>query len=126
MGINNQVAFLLEEIIAELEIKYANKMSQLPDNEEGVFENHPRFTWKMESKDFELPDLTSILISGDQGDEMLITLITKLTDHLNESIKEMKVSVVYTVGKKSVEYSATTFIVDYDRSIPLGVPGGGN
>lgn len=124
MAINNKAAFLLEEIMSELEIKYGGqKISQLPDNEEGVFENHPRFTWAMESKDFEMPDLSSILISGEQGDETMLTIINQLTDHLNESIKEMKVTVRYTLGKKSLKYSATTFLVNFNRSIPLGGAG---
>lgn len=125
MTINNKAAFLLEQKMAELEIKYGEKLTHLAESEAGDFEDHPRFTWSMESKDFEMPDLSSILISGGQGDEIMLMVINKLTDHLNESIKEMKVTVIYTVGKKSVKYSATTFLVDYNRSIPLGIPGGG-
>lgn len=125
LKINNKAAFLLDHIVAELEIKYANKLTQLPESEDGVFEEHPSFSWSMESKDFEMPDLRSVLVSGDQGDEMLLTVIDKLTEFLNDSVKEMKVTVKYTKGKKSVKYSATTFLVDYNKSIPMGVPGGG-
>ncbi len=123
--INNQAAHLLNQIIAELEIKYGERLTQLPDKEEGVFEDHPRFSWVMESKDFEMPDLRSILISGGRNDEMMLTIIDKLTEYMNESVKEMRVTVRYTAGKKSSKYAATTFLIDYNRTIPMGVPGGG-
>jgi len=125
MAINNKAALLLDQIVSELEIKYAERITQLPDSEGGVFEDHPKFSWKMESKDFEMPDLRSVLISGDDGNEAILLIIDKLTEYLNESIKEMKVTVKYTLGKKSVQYSATTFLVDYNKSIPMGAPGGG-
>ena len=125
MAINNQAAFLLDQIMSELEIKYSQRITQLPDKDGGTFEDHPKFTWSMESKDFEMPDLRSILVSGKEGDEAMLMIVDKLTEYLNESIKEMKVTVKYTIGKKSVKYSATTFLVDYNRSIPIGgIPGG--
>lgn len=126
MAINNKAAFLLDQIMAELEIKYSQRILQLPENEGGVFEDHPKFSWTMESRDFEMPDLRSLLISDNQGNEAMLLIIDKLTEYLNESVKEMKVTVTYTIGKKSVKYSATTFLVDYSRSIPMptGLPGG--
>ena len=129
MAINNQAAFLLDQIISELEIKYSQRITQLADNESGVFEDHPNFTWEMESKDFEMPDLRSVLVSGGDGDEAMLLIVDKLTEFLNESVKEMKVTVKYTLGKgskaKVVKYSATTFLVDYNRQIPMGPLGGG-
>lgn len=123
MGINNKAAFLLDQIISELEVKYSERITQLPETEAGAFENHPEFTWEMKSQDFEMPDLRAILVSGDQGDETTLLLIDKLSDYLNESIKEMQVTVIYNKGKKSAKYMATTFLVDYNKSIPMGVPG---
>lgn len=129
MAINNKAAFLLDQIINELEIKYAQKITDLPDSDSGVFEDAPKFSWTMKSKDFEMPDMSSVLISKDEGNEMTLLLINKLTEYLNQSVKEMKVTVKYTLGKKSVKYSATTFLVDYNTALPLGgggaAPGGG-
>lgn len=125
MAINNKAAFLLDQIVSELEIKYGARLTQLPDSESGAFEGHPKFSWSMESRDFEMPDLRSVLVSGDQGDEMTLLIVDKLTEYLNESVKEMKVTVKYSLGKKSVKYSATTFLVDFNRSIPMGPLGGG-
>lgn len=125
MAINNQAAFLLDQKMAELEIKYAQRITQLSDSETGEFEDHPRWTWEMESKDFEMPDLRSILVSGGDGDEAMLLIVDKLTEYLNQSVKEMKVTVKYSLGKKEVKYSATTFLVDFNQSIPLGPLGGG-
>ena len=74
-----------------------------------------------------MPDLRSILISGDQGDEMTLMIVDKLTEYLNESVKEMQVTIKYDYGgEKALRYSATTFLVDYDKPIPIGgIPGVG-
>ena len=124
-AINYQAAFLLDQVISELEIKYGQRLTQLPEEEKGTFKEHPRFTWSMQSKDFEMPSLQSILISNDQGSEALLTMVDQLTEHLNQSIKEMRVTIKYQLDKKSVEYSATTFLVDYNRPLPMvGAMGG--
>lgn len=125
MAINNKAAFLLDQKIAELEIEYGRKINDIPDKDSGPFEEYPKFSWSMESKDFEMPDLRSVLISDGDADEGTLMIVDKLTEYLNESVKEMKVTVKYTIGKKSVKYSATTFLVDYNRSIPMGPLGGG-
>ncbi|MEM7647467.1 MAG: hypothetical protein AAF203_11195 [Pseudomonadota bacterium] len=125
MAINNKAAFLLDQKIAELEMLYSENITRLPDNDSGTFEEHEKFSWTMESRDFEMPDLRSILVSDGDGDESMLLIVDKLTEYLNDSIKEMKVTVKYTIGKKSVKYSATTFLVDYNRSIPMPGVGGG-
>lgn len=123
MAINNKAAFYLDQVMGELQAKYEPRILQLPDSEQGTFENDPNYTWKMESQDFQMPDLRALLVSDKQGQEALLMIIDKLTDYLNDSVKEMKVTVTYTRGKKSVDYSATTFMVDYNRPLPIGVPG---
>lgn len=125
IAINNQAAFLLDQIISELELKYREKFSQLPDAEQGAFESNPNFTWSMKSRDFEMPDLRSLLVSDGDGNEMMLMVIDKMTEYLNQSVKEMVVTVTYTKGKKKGNYSATTLIVDYDKPLPLGLPAGG-
>ena len=122
-AINNQMAFLLDEIISELEIKYAQRISLLPEKEEGEFEKKPRFSWSMESKKFEMPNLQPLLVASGQGDETLLMMTDQLTQYLNNSIREMKVTVKYTHGKKSIKHSVTTFLVDYNFTPSWG--GGG-
>ena len=123
-AINNQMAFLLDEMISELEIKYAQRISQLPEKDEGDFEGKSRFSWSMESKKFEMPNLQPLLVSSGQGDENLLMMVDQLAQYLNNSIVEMKVTVKYTHGKKSIKHSATTFLVDYNFTPPWGAGGG--
>ena len=129
LAINNQAAFLLDQIMGELQVKYSQRITQLPDNEKGTFDDNDSFTWEMKSKDFEMPDLRSLLVSGGDGDEAMLLVVDKLTEYLNESVKEMQVTVKYTLGKgskkKVVKYTATTFLVDFNQTIPLGPVGGG-
>jgi general secretion pathway protein I len=125
MAINNKTAFLLDQIMSELQIKYARRILDIPASESGAFEDYPNYTWSMESKDFEMPDLRSVLVSGDGADDMTLLIIDKLTEYLNQSVKELKVTVTYTIGKSSVDYSATTFMVDYNQPLPIGGVGAG-
>ena len=57
MAINNKAAFYLDQIMGELQAKYEPRILQLPDSEQGTFENDPNYTWKMETQDFQMPDL---------------------------------------------------------------------
>jgi general secretion pathway protein I len=129
MSINNKAALLLEQIMAELEIKYAERFLQLPESEGGAFDDHPRYTWRMQSRDFEMPDLRAVLISEGDGDEAMLLIIDRLTEFLNQSVKEVKVTVEYSYGKKSdgnsIKYSATTFFVDFNQALPIGGAGSG-
>ena len=84
------------------------------------------YTYKMRSKKFELPDLTPLLMQDKGSVNPLLSLMLKqLSDFFNLSIKEMTVTVVYTIKKKTVDYSATTFLVDYNQVLPLPNLGGG-
>ena len=125
MAINIKAAYLLDQIMQELQIKYAQRIQSIPDSDEGVFEEEPRYRWSMKSQEFEMPDLRSVLVQGGDGDEMMLLLVDKLTEYLNQSIRELQVTVTYTIGKKSVKYTATTFMVDYNQQIPIPSFGGG-
>lgn len=135
MKFNHQAAFLLDFKVSDLERKYRDQLGQLPEEEEGTFEDlgkeYKAFSWRMKSKKFELPDLTPILAQRKNGaDALLMTMMSQLSDYFNEAAKEVTVTVVYTLKKKKVEFSATTFLVDFNRQLPMpnlggGVPGGG-
>ena len=121
--INNRAAFLLDRTVAELETEYATKLTQIPEADTGKFENYPDYSWVMKSQKFEMPDLRSALVAAGQGEESTLMIIDKMTEFFNESIVEMKVTILYSHKKKSVKYSATTFMVNFDKPLPL--PGGG-
>ncbi|MNY35859.1 hypothetical protein D3C86_1702960 [compost metagenome] len=73
----------------------------------------------------ELPNLTATMTAQAGGaDEMALTIMKTLTEHLSKSIKEVKVTVIYKGGKKPIEVSATQYFVDYDQQIKApSIPG---
>ena len=130
MAINNQAAFLLERMMSEIEMTYKQQVDRIPEKEAGDFgSDYPDFRWEMSSQDFEMPDMRSLFINEGEGSEMMLLMIDKLSEFFNESVKEVTVTVIYSKGKgkkkRSVKYSAQTFIVDFDKPLPLGLPGGG-
>ncbi len=125
---NVEIAALLERKLAETDMKYRGKsIDSIPESEGDEFEGYPEYSWKLESKKFEMPDLTSILIGRDGGvDQMMMQLMKQFSEHLSNSIKEVKITVTYKVKEKEFEYSATLLFVDYDKQLPLpSIPGGG-
>ncbi len=125
---NVEIAALLERKIAEIDMKYRGKpIDSIAEEEGDEFEGFPEYSWKMTSKKFEMPDLTSILIGREGGaDQMLMGLMKQFSEHLSKSIKEVKISVIRKIKNKEYEYSATVMFVDFDKQLPLpSLPGGG-
>lgn len=124
-----EVAALLQRKMTEIEMEYQGKpLDSIEEEKSDDFgSEYPQYSWKMESKDFEMVDLTPILIGRDGGaDQNMIQIMKLFTDHLSKSIKEVKVSVLYTTPKKrTLTYSVTTYFIDYDKAIPLPPMGGG-
>ncbi len=125
--INHNVAELLQKKITELEVFYRNKpLAEIKESDGGAFEGYPNYRWEMESQDFEMPDLTPILVGQDGGaDELMITMIRTMSEYISKSVKEVKVSVLVKYKKKEVRYAVTTFFVDYTKELSLGAFGGG-
>ncbi len=131
--LNQDVSALLERKMAEIDLEYRGKpLETIPEEKEDDFgSENPKYRWKMTSKEFQVPNLSSILMSQEGGaNEMLMMMIQQLTDHLAKTIKEVKVSVIYTGGKKPLEYSVVTYFADYDKPLSVGgaaapAPGGG-
>jgi phenylalanyl-tRNA synthetase beta chain len=61
-------------------------------------------------------------------DEALQAIIKQLTEGLSKMVKEVTVTVIYKAPKsklaKPLEYSVTTYFVDYDKEVSFGMPGG--
>lgn len=125
--LNTEIAALLERKMVEVEIEYAGKPLESIDEEKSddFGSEYPQYSWKMTSKEMELPNLTATMTAQAGGaDEMALTIMKTLTEHLSKSIKEVKVSVIYKGGKKPIEVSATQYFVDYDRPIKApSIPG---
>lgn len=121
-----EVAALLERKMVEIEVKYRGKpLASIPDEESDDFgSDYPNYRWVMKSQEFELPDLSAGLTAREGGaNQMLLMIMKNMTEHLKKTIKEVKVSVFYSSGSRELEYSITTYFVDYDR--PLPIPGAG-
>lgn len=123
-----EVAAMLERKMNDIEIEFRGKsLDEIPEEKEGDFgSDYPNYSWKMSSKKLEFPDISSALTARDGGaDQTLMGVIKQLTDVLGKSIKEVTVTVILAGAKKPLEFSVTTYFVDYDKDISLGLPTGG-
>jgi general secretion pathway protein I len=71
--------------------------------------------------------LTATLTSQEGGaDQMSLMIMRQLTEHFSKSIREMKLTIIYKppTSKKKMEYSVTTYLVDFQRDIPVPNLGG--
>ncbi len=124
-----EVVALLQRKMVDIDLEFRGKpLDSVPEEKEEDFgSEYPQYRWKMQSKELELPDFTALLTSKEGGaNEMLITVMAQMKEHLKKSVKEIKVSVFYKPEKgDELEYSVTTYYVDYDKQISVpGMPGG--
>lgn len=128
--INVEIAALLERKMAEIEIEYRGKsLESIPEEKEDDFgSDFPNYKWKMESREFTLPDLSVMLTSGGDGGAALplIQILQQFSEHLSKAVKEVKATVIYTGYKKPIQGSVTTFFIDYDKPLPIPGAAGGS
>lgn len=127
--LSTEVAALLERKMVEIEMEFQGKpLDSIPEEKEDDFgSEYPQYSWKMTSKEFEVPDFSATLTAKSGGaDELTLTIMKTLAEHLGKSVKEVKVTVFYKNKKKPLQFSATQYFVDYDKEIPLpSIPGAG-
>lgn len=125
--VNTEIAALLERKMVEVDIKYRGKSLEAIPEEEGedFGDQYPQYSWTLQSKEFDLPDLSTGLTARDGGaNQSFIMLMQTLSKHLKKTIKEVKVTVIYKPESgKQIKSSITTFFVDYNKEVPM--PGGG-
>lgn len=125
----NEVTFLLQRKMTEIEIEYAGKpIREIPEQDGGDFgKDFVGYQWLMEARDFEMPDLSATL-GGEGGNELLGVMIKTMTEFINKTVKEVKLTVVYQHpnGKaKPLTYSIATLFVDYEQDLAIpGLAGG--
>lgn len=126
----NNVATLLERKMIEIEAEYKEKpFNEIPESDGGDFgSDFPQYSWKLESRDLEFPDLSAFIIGqGEGADEMLLSMLKQVTEYLSKSIKEVKVTIsVKGRAAKPLNFSATQYFVNYegDFAAAAGVPSG--
>lgn len=129
--LSTEVAALLERKMAEVEMEYAGKsLDSIPEEKEDDFgSDYPQYSWKMTAKEFEIPDISASLTanSKDGVNELQLTMMKTLTEHIKKTVKEVKVTIIYKGSKKKpLEFSATQYFVDFDKEIPMPSVGGGS
>lgn len=124
--LRNNVAFLLERKMVEMETKYRNKPLEEIEDQAGDFgPNYKQYRWTFKAQEFQMPDISAALIGREGGaDEMLLNMIRQTQDYLSQSIKEGKVSVFVKAGNREVEYTLSTYFINYNKEFG-GLGGGG-
>ena len=124
-----EIAALLERKMTEIELEYRGKnLEEIPEERSEDFgDKYPQYKWIMKSKALDIPDLSGALGAQDGGaDPMTLSVIKQLTDGLSKMVKEVTVTVILNTPNsksgKPLEYSVTTYFVDYDKDVQFGMP----
>ena len=119
-----EVSSMLDRKMAEIDREYREKsISEIPEEKEGDFgDKYPQYSWKLKSKKLEFPDLSSSLSSRDGGvDEKTQMIIKQMTTLISKSIKEVTLTVSLKQEKKPLEFSVTTYFVDFSKEPSIGM-----
>ncbi len=118
-----QMAALLERKIVEIEREYKGKpLDSIPETKEDTFGSDlPEYSWKMTSQKLELPDISPILAAQSEGGTALdlVSMMKMFTEHLNKSIREVKIEVIYKDIRKPISIDIVIYMIDYDRPLPM-------
>lgn len=118
----NNVALLLERKVVEMEAKYRGKSTGEIKDEEGNFgDDYPQYRWTFSTQPFEMPDLAPLVNQEGGADQMMLTVLSKMREIVNKSILEATTTVYVNSGQKEVSYSVTTYFVDYESEVALGL-----
>lgn len=132
--VNANMAALLERKMTELELEYRGKpLTQIKDEDSGNFgAEYKQFRWEMRSKEFEMPDMTSVLggASKDGGNqEMLKLIVTTVSEYVKTAVKEVTVTVYYKSPRsktKEISQAVATYFMDYTKPLSVsGIPAAG-
>lgn len=124
--LKTQAAYLLQQKMTELEVYYEGNVANLPtEKQSGEFEDFKGYRWEWEARDFELPDISQLFLSAEDGpvDELKLNILTKMKEYLQDSIKEVKLTLIYQPNTKvkPQRYSVSTLFVDYNVNLDVGI-----
>ena len=121
-----EVASLLERKMTEIELEYRGKpLSEIPEEKTESFgEDYPQYSWTLTSQELAIPDISATMASQEGGvDPFMASLVKQLTEGLSKAVKEVTVKVTYKPPTgKGLNYSITTYFVDFDKEINFGMP----
>ncbi len=120
-----EVALLLERKMTEIELEYSDDPASIPEELDCDFgDDFKQYHCLIESKDFELPDLSAAMIAEEGGaNEMITTMIKTMTDYINKSVKEVRLTLITQLKDKDLKYSLSTYFVNFDTPLALGFGG---
>lgn len=132
--VNANMAALLERKMTELDLQYRGKpITEIKDEDAGAFsEEYKLFRWEMRSKEFEMPDMTSLLGGGKEGSggnqEILNMIVKTVSEYVKSAMREVVVTVYYKSPRsktKEISQSVATYFVDYTKPVSIsGLPVG--
>lgn len=110
------VSSLMEKKLTELEFQFQQEGPlALVNEEEQVFEDHPGYSWELESQ-----NLTPInyrnLVEDIEIENQFTQLFDQAVNQLSQIIKEVTLIIYYTKGKKKVSYSISTYFIDFKQA----------
>jgi prepilin-type N-terminal cleavage/methylation domain-containing protein len=119
----NNVAQLLERKMIEIQTKYSNKTFTEIKDEEGNFgDAFPQYRWTFSVQPFVMPDMTPLLTSQNGGaDQLSLTILSKTREIVNKAVLEATVTVYVKAAGKEVPFSVTTYFVDYNSQVNIGM-----
>lgn len=127
--LNNEVAFLLQQKMTEMELKYQNvTLDQVKEEEAGDFgDSFKDYKWEFKSQEFVMPDLSLLLDNNKETNaEMQGMILKQIGEVLGKAIKEITVTVIVKKSnsqKKELRYSVSSYLVDFNKEIAFSVGG---
>ena len=122
----NNVTMLLERKVTELQAQYREKtLDEITDKSGDFGSDLPNYRWEFTTHQFEMPDLSALLLGGDSGqgqNAQMLQMVQQMTQEISKAVKEGKVTVYVKAGKREVPFSVTTYFINYGSD--LGLPGG--
>jgi len=130
----NQKGFTLLEVVIALGIMgtvmfYKGRVNEIPkEQQSGTFKDkaYKNYSWQWQAQEFQMPDIAR-LFTSQEGivDETSLTILKKMKTYMEDSIREIKVTLLYQASPKAtpVKFSISTVLVDYDVPIDIGLGG---
>jgi len=127
--IQTQAVYLLQKKMTELEVFYKGKVKELPkESQSGKFKDKSlkNYSWQWQAQEFNMPDIAR-LFTSEEGivDETTVTILNKMKKYMEDSVREVKLTLLYQASPKSkpIKYSISTIFVDYDAPLDIGLGG---
>lgn len=120
-----QAAYLLQKKMSEIEVQYQNRVKEMPtEKKSGSFKEKKfkDYSWEWEAKEFKLPELQKLLFPEGDMDEVSVSVATNLQKFFEDSIKEVRLTLIYKGGpkQKPKKISIATIMADYNTKLNLG------